>query len=110
VEIPVKLSKLSTTPGPDGSYRADLNAEWPKEISPVSGTTAKVRMISYHQAAAIAIPSRALSYSTQGWTVEVKLADGKTEKRPVKRGRIADELTEIVSGLEVGQVVIAPDK
>ena len=40
----------------------------------------------------------------------MKLADGKTERRPVKRGRISGENTEILSGLEVGQVVIAPEK
>lgn len=110
VEIPVKLSKLSPHRGRMAATTQDLSADWPKEITPITGTTARVRMISYHQPSAIAIPSRALSYNPQGWTVEVKLADGKTEKRPVKRGRIADDLTEIVSGLEVGQVIIAPDK
>jgi multidrug efflux pump subunit AcrA (membrane-fusion protein) len=110
LDIPVKLATLSNIPGTDGSYRVDLSVDWPKEITPVTGTSAKVRMISYHQPAAISIPTRALSYDTRGWTVEVKLADGKTEKRPVKRGRISEELTEIVSGLEVGQVIIAPDK
>jgi multidrug efflux pump subunit AcrA (membrane-fusion protein) len=110
VEIPVKISLLSPTPGADGTYRADLSATWPKELTPVTGATAKVRIISYHQAAAIAVPTRALQYHPQGWSVEVKLADGKTEKRPVKRGRVSADLTEIVSGLEVGQVIISPDK
>jgi multidrug efflux pump subunit AcrA (membrane-fusion protein) len=110
VEIPVKLASLSPAPGADGSYRADLIATWPKELTPVTGATAKVRIISYHQAAAIAVPTSALHYHPQGWSVEVKLADGKTEKRPVKRGRVSADLTEIVSGLEVGQVIMSPDK
>jgi multidrug resistance efflux pump len=108
VEIPVKLLKLAATPGPDGTYRADFSATWPKEPVPAAGATAQVRLISYQQAAAIAIPTKALNFTAGGWTVEVKLADGKTERRPVKRGRVSKDDTEILSGLEAGQVVVVP--
>ena len=64
--------------------------------------------MSYISEKAIAIPTKALSYGPQGWTAEVKLADGKTEKRPVTRGRSSAEETEITAGLEAGQVVIVP--
>jgi HlyD family secretion protein len=110
IEIPVKLAALSPTPAADGAYRADFTATWPKGLTAVTGATASLRIISYHKDAAIAVPTRALHYDTRGWSVEVKLADGKTEKRPVKRGRIAADLTEIVAGLEVGQVIISPGK
>ena len=108
VEIPVKLLKLAATPCPDGTYRADFSATWPKEPVPAAGATAQVRLISYQQAAAIAIPTKALNFTAGGWTVEVKLADGKTERRPVKRGRVSKDDTEILSGLEAGQVVVVP--
>lgn len=108
VEIPVKLLKLAAIPGPDGTYRADFSATWPKEPLPAAGATAQVRLISYQQAAAIAIPTKALNFAADGWTVEVKLADGKTEHRPVKRGRVSKDDTEILSGLEAGQVVVVP--
>jgi hypothetical protein len=108
VEIPVKLLKLAATPGPDGTYRADFSATWPKEPVPAAGATAQVRLISYQQAAAIAIPTKALNFTAGGWTVEVKLADGKTERRPVKRGRVSKDDTEILDGLEAGQVVVVP--
>ena len=108
LEIPVKLTQLATVPRPDGTYRADLTATWPKDFVPSTGTTAQIRIISYHQAAAIAIPAKALSYDPKGWSVDVKLADGKTERRPVKRGRLNKEDTEILSGLEVGQVIVMP--
>ena len=108
LEIPVKLLKLAAAPGPDGTYRADFSVTWPKEITPATGTTAEIRMISYQQPAAIAVPNKALSFDAGGWTVEVKLADGKTERRIVKRGRVSKEETEILSGLEVGQVVLVP--
>jgi multidrug efflux pump subunit AcrA (membrane-fusion protein) len=76
----------------------------------VTGASAQIRVIAYHQPSAISLPARALTHDNRGWTVEVKLTDGKTERRPVKRGRASGETTEILSGLEVGQVVIAPEK
>jgi len=108
LEIPVKLTQLATVPRPDGTFRADFAATWPKDFTPATGITAQIHLISYHQAAAIAIPNKALSLDPKGWTVDVKLADGKTERRPVKRGRLSKEDTEILSGLEVGQVIVTP--
>lgn len=108
LEVPVKLLHLAEIPGPDGTYRADVQVHWPKEAKPTAGTTAEVQFISYQNPATIAIPTKALRLTPSGWTVEVKLADGKTEQRPVKRGRVSKENTEILSGLEVGQVIIHP--
>jgi hypothetical protein len=108
LDIPVKLTRLAATPATDGSYRADFSATWPKNFSPPSCSSAQIRLISYFQESAIAIPTKALTYEAKGWSVEVKLADGKTEHRPVKRGRVSKEDSEILSGLEVGQVVLTP--
>jgi HlyD family secretion protein len=108
LEIPVKLLKLSTTPDPDGNYRADLSALWPDGFIAAAGSKNQVRLISYQQPAAIVIPHNALHLDPGGWRVEVKLADGKTERRPVKRGRANKEESEILSGLEAGQVIITP--
>lgn len=108
VEIPVKLASIAPAPGTDGTYRADLTATWPEGLAPVAGVPVQVRMISYIQPAAIVVPAKALDLSPTGWTVEVKLADGKTERRPVKRGRASKEELEIVSGLEPGQVIVVP--
>jgi HlyD family secretion protein len=110
VEIPVKLLKLATAPVPDGTYRADLSVTWPKDLTPAAAATAQIRLISYQQPAAIVIPNKALDFDAGGWTVEVKLADAKTERRPVKRGRVSKEETEILAGLEVGQVIVVPEK
>lgn len=110
LEVPVKLATLASIPGPDGTYRVDLTATWPETASPVIGSSAEVRLVAYHQAAAISVPLKALAYGPDGWTIRVKLADGKTENRPVKRGRISGETVEILSGLEAGQVIITPDK
>ncbi len=109
LEIPVKIAKLATTPEPDGTFRADFSVSWPTGINPAIAATAEIRLISYQQPAAIFLPNKALAFDTAGWTVEVKLADGKTERRPVKRGLSSKEETEILSGLEVGQVILIPD-
>jgi HlyD family secretion protein len=108
LEIPSKVVSLAATPEADGTFRADLSASWPEGFVPPPGSTGEVTVISYEQAAALAVPSKALEFGSQGWTVEVKLADGKTERRPVKRGRVSGEETEILSGLEPGQVIIVP--
>ncbi|MGL5019910.1 MAG: hypothetical protein ACRDBP_17375 [Luteolibacter sp.] len=110
LEIPVKLTALASTPNTSGTYRADLTATWPKDAPPVAGATAQIRLISYQQASAIVVPTRALTFAAGGWTVGVKLADGKTENRPIKRGRVSGDETEILSGLEVGQVIVVPEK
>ncbi len=108
LEIPVKLLQLASVPAPDGRYRADLAASWPAGFTPVAGSRAQIHLLAYQQPAAIVIPNNALAYGPLGWAVEVKLADGKTERRAVKRGRCSPEGTEIRAGLEVGQVVLTP--
>ena len=108
LEIPVRLASLAATPTPDGAWRADLAATWPANFTPAAGISAQIHLVAYHQPAAIALPNNALAYGPQGWNVEVKLADGKTERRPVKRGRSSADATEILAGLEVGQVVLTP--
>jgi HlyD family secretion protein len=110
LEISVKLLKLASAPDPTGTYRANLSVTWPENLTPVAGATAQVRFISYEKQAAIVIPTRALHYETSGSTVEVKLADGKTERRSVKCGHVSKDETEIISGLEVGQVTVKSDE
>ncbi len=107
-EFPVKLTQLASIPEPDGTYRAQLSATWPADPKPAAGTTVQVRLISYQKPAAIVIPTKALAHDSRGWTTEIKLADGKTERRPVKRGRVSGDDTEIINGLEIGQVILAP--
>ncbi len=108
LEIPVTLTQLATTPGPDLTYQAELTATWPKDLMPAIGSTVEIRLISYQKPLAIAVPTKVLTSGTAGWTVEVKLADGKTEHRPVKRGLSSKDETEILSGLDVGQVIVVP--
>jgi len=106
--IPVKITSLSQAPNPDGTYSATLTATWPEKVTPVPGQALEVRMLSYAAEKTLVVPVKALDFGANGWTIEVKLADGKTERRTVTRGRNSGETSEITSGLEAGQVVIVP--
>lgn len=108
IAIPVSLKSISATPAPDLTHPATFTATWPENLSTVPGQSLQIRVVSHNNDKAITVPTKALAYGPKGWTVEVKLADGKTENRPVTRGRSDEENTEITAGLEAGQVVIVP--
>lgn len=108
IAIPVSLASLSPTPNPDGTYSANFTAEWPGKFLPAAGQSLEISLVSYASESALTVPTKAIGFGPKGWTVEVKLADGKTEKRPVTKGRSGAEETEITAGLEAGQVVIVP--
>ncbi|MDX1680272.1 MAG: hypothetical protein R3242_06035 [Akkermansiaceae bacterium] len=106
--IPVKLADRSLIPSTDGSYQLTLSADWPMGVKPKVGNPATVHLLVYHEPEAIVIPAKALKFGAKGWSVELKLADGKTEARPVVRGMQSGDQVEILEGLEVGQVIITP--
>jgi hypothetical protein len=108
IAIPVSLKSIATTPAPDLTHPATFTATWPENLRVAPGQSLQIRVVSHNNDKAITVPTKALAYGPKGWTVEVKLADGKTEKRPVTRGRSDAENTEITAGLEAGQVVIVP--
>jgi hypothetical protein len=107
-EFPVKLIELNPAPGPDGQFTAIFGAEWPEKPAVAPASSVNISLIAYEAPAAIVLPAKALEFGASGWTVALKLADGKTERRPVKRGRVFNDECEILSGLEPGQVVVVP--
>lgn len=108
IAIPVSLKSIAVTPAPDLTHPATFTATWPENLSALPGQSLQIRVVTHNNDKAITVPTKALAYGPKGWTVEVKLADGKTEKRTVTRGRSDAENTEITAGLEAGQVVIVP--
>jgi hypothetical protein len=108
LEIPVSLSNLASIPSTGGTTRMDLTAKWPENFEPVIGTSMTVRVICHHRDAALFVPCKALERDPRGWTVSVKVADGKNERRVIRCGkRNADEV-EILSGIDAGQVILVP--
>ena len=75
---------------------------------PPVGAPATLHLITYQQAQAVVVPNKALHFEPTGWSVEVKMPDGKIQHQPVKRGRSSGNDTEILEGLEAGQVIVAP--
>lgn len=108
IAIPVALKSIAATPAPDLTHSATFTATWPENLNALPGQSLQIRVVSHSSEKAITVPTKALAYGPKGWTVEVKLADGKTESRPVTRGLSDEENTEITAGLEAGQVVIVP--
>lgn len=106
--IPVSVTGSSQIPNLQGKYQVSLKPSWPKGLSPAVGNPAKARILVYQNPKAIVVPAKALKYGAKGWSVELKLADGKTERRSVTRGAQSGDNVEILSGLEVGQVIITP--
>ncbi len=108
LHITANIASISPTPATDGKHTVLLRSDWPKDFSPAIGTSATIRLVSYHKDAAVSIPLKALHFDNGGFSVSVKLTDGKTERRPVSRGRVSGDHVEILKGLEKGQVVVVP--
>lgn len=108
ITFPVRLQSIASSPAMDQKYQAVFEITWPNGMKGSTGQTIEIRIISYSTESALTVPTNALNYGPKGWTIEVKLADGKTEQRPVTRGKSSAKETEITSGLEDGQVVILP--
>ena len=118
VALTATIQEIAEVPGGDGKYRVDLlpewpekdKLEWPADLDVAPGMSFECRFVIHRDDAAITLPLKALNAAEGGsWTVQVKMADGKSETRPVTRGRVNGDQVEVTAGLEGGQVVIIPD-
>lgn len=118
IALTATLDEIARIPASDGKYRIDLTPEWPEDeklefpadLDVAAGMNFDCRFIVHNDDQAITLPVKALHAADAGtWTVQVKMADGKSETRTVTRGRVSGEKVEITGGLESGQVVIVPD-
>lgn len=110
IELTAKISMVDDVPEPDQKCIVSIEATWPEDYKPIIASTVSCKVITYENEKAIVVPNDALQATKDGtWTVEVKLADGKTETRTVKRGQSSDKFTEIIEGLEPGQVIVTND-
>lgn len=109
VSLTGKVALVSPNPSASGKQVVTLAADWPADIPALWTSPVKCIVVAYEKADAIQLPTNALQLGADGsWNIEVKLADGKTERRSVKRGRISGKSTEILEGLEPGQVIVTP--
>ena len=73
------------------------------------GSSAQVAIAVAATGQVITVPTSAVHVSGQSATVQV-LAGGQVSEVTVQRGAVGAELTEITSGLTVGQVVVLADR
>ena len=107
---PTKIASIAKVPATDGKHLIIFDPAWDKATrsSAAVGNPANINLLAYHNPQAISIPADALEYGADGWTVGLKLANGNTERRQVKRGRESGKQVEILEGLEAGQVIVTP--
>ncbi|HET6319122.1 MAG TPA: efflux RND transporter periplasmic adaptor subunit, partial [Chloroflexota bacterium] len=72
------------------------------------GMTATAAVVTQAREDTVVVPNRAIKTQGRNRTVEVMLADGKTEQRTVQVGLANDQQTEILSGLQPGDRVVLP--
>jgi HlyD family secretion protein len=73
------------------------------------GSSAQVAIAVAATGQVVTVPTSAVHVSGQGATVRV-LANGQVSDVTVQRGAVGAQLTEITSGLTVGQVVVLADR
>ena len=109
IQLAGKIGTISAQPSIESMHSVTLTTEWPADLPALWTSPIKCSVVAYEKADALQVPTNALQLGADGsWTIEVKLADGKTERRTVTRGRVSNKSTEILSGLEPGQVVVTP--
>jgi hypothetical protein len=104
--VEVALSSRAEMPGVDGRFLLEFSGTWPEGAAPRFGTKATIHIVSHHNPAAIVLPASLPRFGPDGWSVKVRLANGRSESRRVTRGLSCGAETEILGGLEPGQVIV----
>ena len=105
--IPVTISQLATHPETDGSYRVILKPTLAQDTPIVPGMKASAKIQGHKTDTALTIPTDFITHQADGsYTVKLKLADGKTEDRPITIGASNKTKAVITKGLEKGQVIV----
>ncbi|MBT8037173.1 MAG: biotin/lipoyl-binding protein [Verrucomicrobiae bacterium] len=105
--FPVSLTHINTYPETDGSFRATLKPNTSASLHVVPGMKATAKIISHAIKDALKIPTEYLTHTDDGtYTVNVKLADGKTTSRKVEIGRSNNDWVVITQGLVKDQVIV----
>ena len=107
--FPTAITSLDNAPNGGGKYHVAMEVKLPADTPIVGGMKGKAKLVTYRNEAAIIVPKTAITTKDGKSTVEVKMADGKSETREIKTGRRANGNVEIIEGLAVDQVVIVPD-
>ena len=72
------------------------------------GMTAAARVVTQQRQSTVVVPNRAVRTVGRNRVVDVLVAEGKTEQRQVTVGLANDQQSEILNGLQPGDVVVIP--
>ncbi len=105
--FPITVNSVSTHPEADSKYHVSITQNNAIQQNIVAGMKASIRVISDQKENAILVPVTYLTLADNGgYTVKLKMADGKTATRAVEISVANKEHAVITKGLEVGQVII----
>ena len=102
----IGVLNVSSTSTPEYDLVVALDATKDKLFD---GSSAQVAIAVAATGQVVTVPTSAVHVSGQGATVQV-LANGQVSDVTVQRGAVGAQLTEITSGLTVGQVVVLADR
>jgi len=98
---------LGAAPTVRNNWKVDFSTQVPQGVLLQPGNKAKVKVITYSKEQSLVVPNTALYEQADGtFNVRLKMADGKTQDKPVQVGRANGSQVEILSGIEAGQVVL----
>lgn len=98
--------EIAAYPDMNGKHLIALAEQAPKDFQ-FPGQKEKSELVFYHSEQAITIPNAAIKTKEDGSSyVMLKLSEGDPEERAIKLGKKDENVTEILSGLEEGQVIL----
>jgi len=106
--VKFQVDKVASVASLGGKWKVTFKGDLPKAYFIQPGTATICSVTVFESEKGIFIPLNALTVNDGQATVNVKLANGSTEKRKVVLGNISDVKAQVRSGLEAGQVIITP--
>ena len=106
----VELREIAAHPLTDGSFAASFSLTAPEQAKLVAGMNASIKLIPYSNAKAVLIPSKSVFTDDADDTIQYVFfyrEDGKHVRTTVVTGAVMGDQTEIISGVKVGDLVLA---
>jgi HlyD family secretion protein len=102
----VAISPEATVSSGVVTYKASLTLD--KAQGLMVGMSGTAKIITSQRNNVLLVPTKTIKTQGQNKLVELVVAAGKTETRPVRVGMADDQSTEVVSGLQEGDIVVVP--
>ena len=101
------VSTVAATPNLQAKWDVSLAAKLDNKKKLAVGESVKVDFVSYRKEDALSIPVKSVIQNSDGsFSVNLKMADDKQEKKTITLGESNSKRVEVLSGLSEGQVII----